>query len=116
MRTILFRGKGYGNKWYYGNLQVDAIGDTWICKLDGCGEDGFFKTVDPTTVGQFTGFYDSKKKQIFEGDIVQNYYSKERYLVIWQENGFKLTNIECKHTTNLSTLEKYTIIDSKTEL
>jgi len=80
-REILFKGKDFGGKWHEGNLAVlkeDVV-------IGGCtvkagsyisNEYGlpFAYPVVPSTVGQYTGSVDDKKKRLFEGDLVSLAY------------------------------------------
>lgn len=104
MREILFRGKRTDNgEWVEGSLVLPNYelpnnaglfleGMAYICTSlhSICVEDydrrtlelAGFVQVDPTTVGQYTGFYDKEGKKIFEGDILR-FRHGSRYPVFW---------------------------------
>lgn len=91
-REIKFRGKDRRTgEWYYGNLyDKDTRGRTHICTTTrGCLD------IDPDTVGQFIGRKDSKKAEIYEGDIftVNGKYPK---LVEYREDraAFCIANVD----------------------
>lgn len=93
MRAIKFRGKKKSGEWLYGDL-MHYCGSTLILPLDANWYDFVPKKdnplrlpsskfeVEPATVGQFTGRYDKKGNEIYDGDILQD-DDKRKYQVTW---------------------------------
>lgn len=96
MKTILYRGITFDNKWVTGDLihgggseagklSIFPITDCFNY-LEGCVSIGGFEII-PQTVGQFVGEYCGQV--FFEGDIVKSTRGfKEKGHIVWRESGF----------------------------
>ena len=83
MREIKFRGKS-ADEWVYGDLwQYNGL--TWIVAVID-GEAQRFP-VDPATVGQYTGWQDDTKKDVYEGDKAINLITGDIHEVVWDSDG-----------------------------
>jgi uncharacterized phage protein (TIGR01671 family) len=94
MRVIKFRGKDLDtNEWVYGDLlrAIDYDPDTrkgvftkgYIIHEKGDENTNYVcrsVDIDPNTVGQFTGFFDTNGQPIFEGDILKSHIKKFEHI------------------------------------
>lgn len=103
MREILFRGRSRnGNGWVEGSLVITNIEpaddtpikhyhieDMTIGVFPNEFQSGLSETVDPKTVGQFTGLTDKNGKKIFEGDMFRM-DEDDIAVVIFKDGCFRL--------------------------
>ncbi len=81
-REIKFRGKDEQGRWWFGDLRhtMMVYGKPHCCIVNVDKDDYdrlqeiWSDRIDEATIGQFTGFIDTNKKPIYEGDIVDTGY------------------------------------------
>lgn len=137
MRQIKFRGKNITTgEWQYGCLVNNlwgyaphhSLAGQAVCEIIVCDtcddyadlqDKDLNKTVDPKTVGQFTGLTDKNGKEIYEGDLVRDQHTV--FEIIWRKGGFYFKRISgCYQSPyfgdNCSRMEIIGNIYSKPEL
>lgn len=124
MRQIKFRGKRIDNEdWVYGYYAVHHISLTEINRKshqemrvgtrivhsifndEKKTESGYWKDVDPETIGQFTGLYDSDGKEIYDGDIlsIQSIPDYAKEVVVFRNGCFNVRS--CGFYESMASIE-----------
>mgnify|MGYP004497164011 FL=1 len=84
IENIKFKAKRLDNgEWVEGNLRTSKSGNAMIIPIENSGA----YPVKPATVCQFTGLKDCEGNEIWEGDILQNINSLNRYTVMYSDFG-----------------------------
>ena len=104
----MFRGKCAGS-WRKGDHLTYANGEV-IKQWSGSISPEY--DVEPDTVGQFTGKYDSDNNEIFEGDIVEFLGYDHRMFVCWDNGDGKFLLVSLKDklfTLGLHSIDIFTV-------
>ncbi len=75
-REIKFRGKTKGTKeWVCGDLSTAQLPNVFVFPVDGLHSPDYYQ-VDPESVGQYINVIDQEKNELYSGDIVNVYNSR----------------------------------------
>ena len=88
MRKIKFRGRDFAGLWHIGDL---IHNDDDLLIRNGC----LSTYIENETAGQFTGITDKNGKDIYEGDIIQSFFTKRCYVVFWSDTELSFMYKNC---------------------
>lgn len=110
MREIKFRGitnEFSSPRWVYGDLICDCTDEPRIMTDYHDCYDPVTWTVDPATVGQFTGLRDADRREIYEGDVIRVcgangivVYSEGAFIVRFEKGPSLLSHCICGDFSN----------------